>query len=58
MRRGRAFVQHLGYRPLRLIQHPDYGRVTLMRLDVQDVRHLTHVGSPFAAVHERRTRVA
>ena len=52
------FFEHLGYRRLRMIHHPDYGGVTLMRLDVGDVAHLRRVGSPLAAVHERAARVA
>lgn len=52
------FFEHLGYRRLRAIQHPDYGRVTLMRLDVGDIAHLRRVGSPLAAVLERGERVA
>lgn len=48
------FFQHLGYRPLRLIHHPDYGRVTLMRIDIGDTAHLRRCGSPLAAVHHCR----
>lgn len=53
-----AFFEHLGYRRVGPIGHPDYGRVTLMRLDVHDLAHFRRVGSPFAGVHERRMRVA
>jgi len=52
------FFSHLGYRPLRMVAHPEYGHVTVMRLDIQDLPHLRRVDSPFAAVYERRTQVA
>ena len=52
------FFTHLGYRPLRMVAHPEYGPVTVMRLDIQDLAHLRGVGSPFAAAYERRTQVA
>ena len=54
----RPFFEHLGYRALRMIDHPEYGRVTLLRLDVRDAAHLRRVGSPLAGVYERRERVA
>jgi hypothetical protein len=47
------FFEHLGYRTLRTIDHPDYGDVTLMRLDLRDLAHLQRVKSPFVAVHDR-----
>lgn len=47
------FFEHLGYRPLRLIEHPDYGPVTLMRIDIGDRAYLRRVGSPLAAVPDR-----
>jgi GNAT superfamily N-acetyltransferase len=52
------FFTHLGYRPLRMVAHPEYGHVTVMRLDILDLPHLRKVGSPFAALYERRTQVA
>lgn len=52
------FFEGLGYRAVRMIRHPDYGAVTLMRLDVRDLTHLRRVGSPLATVLERFTRVA
>ena len=53
-----AFFQGLGYRRLRDIDHPEYGAVALMRLDTHDIGYFRQIGSPFAAVHERRERVA
>jgi GNAT superfamily N-acetyltransferase len=50
-----AFFEHLGYRKVRVIRHPDYGHVMLMRLDVHDVQHFERVGSPFAADHAIRS---
>lgn len=44
------FFEQLGYRPVRLIEHPEYGHVTLMRIDLGDAAHLRRVGSPFLAV--------
>lgn len=52
------FFQGLGYRRLRTFHHPEYGHVTLMRLDTGDIGHLRQIGSPFAGVHERRQRAA
>ncbi|HEX6324882.1 MAG TPA: GNAT family N-acyltransferase [Vicinamibacterales bacterium] len=52
------FFHGLGYRRLRAIDHPEYGRVTLMRLDMRDVAYFRQIGSPFAGVHARRERVA
>jgi GNAT superfamily N-acetyltransferase len=52
------FFTHLGYRQMGTVSHPEYGDVTVMRLDVRDVAHLRAVGSPLACVHERRERVA
>jgi GNAT superfamily N-acetyltransferase len=49
------FFERLGYRPVRLIDHPDYGRVTLMRIDVGDDAHLRRCGSPLAAVRQGLT---
>jgi GNAT superfamily N-acetyltransferase len=44
-----SFFEHLGYQPLRLIEHSEYGRVTVMRLALRDAAHLRRVGSPLAA---------
>ncbi len=52
------FFTHLGYLPVRLISHPEYGIVTLLRLDLQDAAHLQRAGSPFAALYERHSQVA
>jgi len=41
------FFTRLGYRWLRMIEHPQYGTVSLMRLDLKDEAHLTDVRSPF-----------
>lgn len=43
------FFERLGYRPLGLIAHPEYGLVTLMRLDIEDSAFLRRIGSPLAA---------
>jgi hypothetical protein len=52
------FFERLGYRAGGTIRHPEYGHVTLMRLDLGDLTHLRRVGSPFVGVHERRREVA
>lgn len=42
------FFQGLGYRALGMIAHPEYGLVTLMRLDLEDLTCLQRIGSPLA----------
>ena len=42
-----------GYVPLFEKDHPDYGRVTVMRLDVLDIERLTAIRSPFASICRR-----
>ena len=51
------FFARLGYREAGMIEHPEYGLVTLMRLDLQDDAFLRKIGSPFAGVQERRVMV-
>jgi N-acyl-L-homoserine lactone synthetase len=34
-------------------EHPDYGKVNAMRLDLENAEHLKSVGSPFAAILAR-----
>lgn len=48
----RELFEKLGFRLLDRIEHPDYGRVCLMRLDGLDINHLRAVASPFAPLSE------
>ncbi|AKF04305.1 hypothetical protein DB32_001454 [Sandaracinus amylolyticus] len=42
------FFEHLGYRVhVPELQHPEYGRVVVMSLDLHDREHFGRVGSPF-----------
>jgi|SRR5580658_1753390 GNAT superfamily N-acetyltransferase len=50
---GMGFVQHLPQR-----EHPEYGVVTVMRLDVRDRAHLQAVHSPFLALLDRTAEFA
>lgn len=43
------FFTHLGYRIHRSAVHPEYGEVTVMRLNLIDSAHLQSVNSPFLA---------
>ena len=43
----RSIFERLGYRWLAHIDHPEYGRVNLMGLDIDDVERLRAVKSPF-----------
>ena len=52
------FFERLGYRSMRTVEHPDYGAVRLMRLDVRDWGHLARVGSPFGSVQARHAGAA
>jgi GNAT superfamily N-acetyltransferase len=47
------FFTRLGYRRVRRVTHPQYGNVTVMRLEVDDTSHLSAVRSPLLRV--RRT---
>lgn len=42
--------EKIGCKPLFEKEHPDYGLVTIMRLDGLDLDHLTKVRSPFAPI--------
>jgi GNAT superfamily N-acetyltransferase len=52
------FFERLGYRSMRTIEHPEYGTVRLMRLDVRDAGHMARVGSPFGSVQARHAGAA
>jgi GNAT superfamily N-acetyltransferase len=52
------FFERLGYRSIRTVEHPDYGAVRLMRLDLRDDGHLARVGSPFGSVQARHAGAA
>lgn len=41
------FFEKMGYVFLRMIEHPEYGEVCLMRLSLTDTSHLRSVRSPF-----------
>lgn len=47
------FYQKFGYEALFEKNHPDYGRVTVMRLPVLDLGYLESVRSPFAPLCKR-----
>ena len=47
------FFERLGYESLRTIEHPDYGIVRLMRLDVGGGGYFARGGGSFGSVHER-----
>jgi hypothetical protein len=44
-----SLYQHLGYRKIRDVVHPEYGPVSLLMLDMNDLEYLQAVHSPFAA---------
>ena len=49
------FFRHLGYLPHRTdLVHPEYGAVTVMKVDLDDEAHLRAVGSPLAQRGGRR----
>lgn len=49
-----GFFTRLGYRPFRhQVNHPEYGRVHVMRLAVHDLDHMQRVGSPFLPLARR-----
>ena len=48
-----GFFKQVGYSPERRITHPEYGDVTVLRLDTNNLNHLESVGSPLAAVLRR-----
>ena len=52
------FFERLGYRSVQTVEHPDYGSVRLMRLDVRDEGHMARVGSPFGSVQARHAGAA
>jgi hypothetical protein len=41
------FFSGLGYRVHRTANHPEYGDVTIMVLDLEDINHLESIRSPF-----------
>ncbi len=45
-----GFFVKFGYRPQFVTTHPEYGEVTVMRIDVFDLTHLEAVNSPFAPI--------
>jgi hypothetical protein len=52
------FFTRLGYRAQRTIHHPQYGAVTVMRLDVFDHAHLIDVRSPLRRLVPSATAMA
>ncbi|MEQ8667903.1 MAG: AMP-binding protein [Pirellulales bacterium] len=40
------FFEQIGYRAIRRVQHPEYGDVSVMRLDLEDTTYLQSIGSP------------
>lgn len=47
------FFLRFGWRALFRDEHPEYGLVDVMRLDLTDLGHLARIGSPFAAIAAR-----
>ncbi len=47
-----AFFQKLGFVPMGMVSHPEYGDVDIMRLSCLDADHLTACGSPLYKVLE------
>jgi len=46
-----SYFSRLGYVPHRTaLQHPEYGQVTVMRLNVTDAAHLEEIRSPFSRI--------
>jgi GNAT superfamily N-acetyltransferase len=52
------FFEHLGYVPHCPLVHPEYGRVTVMSVALDDDAHLDAVGSPFLRRGGRRVTSA
>lgn len=52
------FFERLGYQSVRTIEHPDYGEVRLMRLEVRKEGYLSRPAGAFAGVHDGRTMKA
>jgi hypothetical protein len=46
-----AFFQRLGYQPIDMINHPEYGSGLAMMLDVFNLQHLERVKSPFQRLY-------
>lgn len=49
----RDFFIRFGFKSLFLTQHPEYGRVEVMRLDIEDAEHLVSVRSPFLSLYRK-----
>jgi hypothetical protein len=47
-----AFFQRLGYQPIDMIIHPEYGSSFAMMLDVFNLQHLEVIKSPFQRVYK------